>query len=220
MGKHGPCCHCGVASTPLWRNGPPDKPVLCNACGSRWRTKGSLTNYAPLHARMEPDDFVDHKASRFKVMSSRDNDANFMNRKRTHENAMNGSVASNYEDNIWKYLYDDTCNRSISGSGSAVSNSESCTQFGTTYVNQLTGPAQSIVVDRKKSATKRICIPHRKSSSIATLTEDLCTILHQQQSSGFSASSEENLLIESENSVFSAETGHGSYLISSGESRE
>ncbi|CAM8877726.1 unnamed protein product [Rhodiola kirilowii] len=22
MGKQGPCCHCGVTSTPLWRNGP------------------------------------------------------------------------------------------------------------------------------------------------------------------------------------------------------
>ncbi|XP_068641302.1 GATA transcription factor 26-like [Aristolochia californica] len=47
MGKQGPCCHCGVTSTPLWRNGPPGKPVLCNACGSRWRTKGTLDNYTP-----------------------------------------------------------------------------------------------------------------------------------------------------------------------------
>ncbi|XP_042390384.1 GATA transcription factor 26-like isoform X3 [Zingiber officinale] len=51
MKKQGPCRHCGVTSTPLWRNGPPEKPVLCNACGSRWRTKGSLINYTPLHAR-------------------------------------------------------------------------------------------------------------------------------------------------------------------------
>ncbi|KAI3813917.1 hypothetical protein L1987_18652 [Smallanthus sonchifolius] len=36
--------------TPLWRNGPPDKPVLCNACWPRLRTKGSLVNYTPLHA--------------------------------------------------------------------------------------------------------------------------------------------------------------------------
>ncbi|GBG83588.1 hypothetical protein CBR_g37309 [Chara braunii] len=47
MGKSGPCGHCGVTTTPLWRNGPPDKPVLCNACGSRWRTRGNLTNYLP-----------------------------------------------------------------------------------------------------------------------------------------------------------------------------
>ncbi|CAI5469949.1 unnamed protein product [Closterium sp. Yama58-4] len=50
MGKQGPCNHCGVAVTPLWRNGPPEKPVLCNACGSRWRTRGTLVNYMPLHA--------------------------------------------------------------------------------------------------------------------------------------------------------------------------
>jgi len=40
----------GRADTPLWRNGPPEKPVLCNACGSRWRTRGTLENYMPLHA--------------------------------------------------------------------------------------------------------------------------------------------------------------------------
>eukprot|EP00271_Cylindrocystis_brebissonii_P019283 TRINITY_DN581_c0_g1_i2.p1 TRINITY_DN581_c0_g1~~TRINITY_DN581_c0_g1_i2.p1 ORF type:complete len:1027 (-),score=136.96 TRINITY_DN581_c0_g1_i2:1988-5068(-) len=50
MGKQGPCTHCGISTTPLWRNGPPDKPVLCNACGSRWRTRGTLHNYMPLHA--------------------------------------------------------------------------------------------------------------------------------------------------------------------------
>ncbi|CAK9857789.1 unnamed protein product [Sphagnum jensenii] len=50
MGKQGPCGHCGIATTPLWRNGPPEKPVLCNACGSRWRTKGTLLNYMPMHS--------------------------------------------------------------------------------------------------------------------------------------------------------------------------
>lgn len=39
-----------IAATPLWRNGPPEKPVLCNACGSRWRTKGTLSNYMPMHS--------------------------------------------------------------------------------------------------------------------------------------------------------------------------
>ncbi|XP_024526059.1 GATA transcription factor 27-like isoform X2 [Selaginella moellendorffii] len=50
MGKQGPCYHCGITTTPLWRNGPPEKPVLCNACGSRWRTKGTLINYMPMHS--------------------------------------------------------------------------------------------------------------------------------------------------------------------------
>ncbi|EOX97371.1 GATA transcription factor 26-like protein [Theobroma cacao] len=33
--------------TPLWRNGPPEKPVLCNACGSRYRLGKPLENYTP-----------------------------------------------------------------------------------------------------------------------------------------------------------------------------
>ncbi|CAN8247542.1 unnamed protein product [Cochlearia groenlandica] len=45
MGKKGPCYHCGVKSTPLWRNGPPEKPILCNAFGSRWRSKGTLEQF-------------------------------------------------------------------------------------------------------------------------------------------------------------------------------
>ena len=39
-----------VAETPLWRNGPPEKPVLCNACGSRWRIRGTLDDYVPKHS--------------------------------------------------------------------------------------------------------------------------------------------------------------------------
>lgn len=50
MGKQGPCSHCGIATTPLCPNGPPDKEVLCNACGSRWRTKGTLPNHTPMHS--------------------------------------------------------------------------------------------------------------------------------------------------------------------------
>jgi len=42
--------------TPLWQNGPPDKTVLCNACGSRWTTKGSLANYTPIHRKDDIDD--------------------------------------------------------------------------------------------------------------------------------------------------------------------
>ncbi|XP_022762097.1 GATA transcription factor 26-like [Durio zibethinus] len=47
MRKKGPCFHCGIDNTPLWRNGPPEKPVLCNACGSRYRLGKSLENYTP-----------------------------------------------------------------------------------------------------------------------------------------------------------------------------
>lgn len=36
-----------ILGTPLWRNGPPEKPVLCNACGSRYRLGKPLENYIP-----------------------------------------------------------------------------------------------------------------------------------------------------------------------------
>ncbi|XP_060169997.1 GATA transcription factor 26-like [Lycium barbarum] len=53
MGREGPCLHCGIKKTPLWRPGPPAKPVLCNACGSRWRTKGTLDDYIPKHGKRD-----------------------------------------------------------------------------------------------------------------------------------------------------------------------
>ncbi|XP_065629918.1 GATA transcription factor 26-like [Quercus suber] len=58
MGKRGPCFHCGIDDTPLWRNGPPEKPVLCNACGSRYRIRGTLENYIPKHILKKPRKFL------------------------------------------------------------------------------------------------------------------------------------------------------------------
>ncbi|CAJ2677191.1 unnamed protein product [Trifolium pratense] len=59
MGRSGPCYHCGINSTPLWRQGPNDKPVLCNACGSRYRHWGHLDNYFPRHSLPESEELVD-----------------------------------------------------------------------------------------------------------------------------------------------------------------
>jgi hypothetical protein len=28
--------------SPQWRKGPPNAPVLCNACGTRWLRNGTL----------------------------------------------------------------------------------------------------------------------------------------------------------------------------------
>ncbi|MCI36884.1 GATA transcription factor 26-like, partial [Trifolium medium] len=56
------------------------------------------------------------------------------------------------------------------------------------------------------------CVGRAKPSSVEKLTKDLCTILHEQQSY-FSASSEEDLLYESEAPMVSVEIGHGSVLI-------
>lgn len=46
-GVGGPCCHCGATSSPCWRKGPEDKPILCNACGARYLVKRSLDGYMP-----------------------------------------------------------------------------------------------------------------------------------------------------------------------------
>ncbi|KAK5804710.1 GATA transcription factor 26-like [Gossypium arboreum] len=209
MGKQGPCYHCGVTSTPLWRNGPPEKPVLCNACGSRWRTKGTLANYTPLHARAEPDDYEDNRASRVKSISiNKNKEVKFLKRKPNHDTVV---VAPDYNQGFCKFVDDDTSNRS--SSGSAISNSESCAQFGGADASDLTGPAQPNVWDSMVPSKKRTCINRLKPSPVEKLTKDLCTILHEQQSSYFSGSSEEDLLLESQIPMVSFEFGHGSVLI-------
>jgi len=38
----GPCDHCGASESPQWRRGPNHKPVLCNACGTRYRRTNQL----------------------------------------------------------------------------------------------------------------------------------------------------------------------------------
>ncbi|CAN4097785.1 unnamed protein product [Withania somnifera] len=210
MGKQGPCYHCGVTSTPLWRNGPPEKPILCNACGSRWRTKGTLARYTPLHARPESDDLEDHRVSRVKNMSLKNKEAKVMKQKQNHDNTA-VRTPSEYNQGFLKSLDEDTSNRS--SSGSAISNTETSTQFGSTEASDLTGPAQSNKWEAMVPSRKRTCINRSKQSSVEKLTKDLCTILHEQQSSYFSGSSEEDLLFESDKPMVSVEIGHGSVLI-------
>lgn len=60
---------------------------------------------------------------------------------------------------------------------------------------------------------KRTCFNRPKPSSVEKLRKDLYTILHEQQSSYLSASSEEELLFESDKPMVSVEIGHGSVLI-------
>lgn len=38
----GPCDHCGALDSPQWRRGPASKPMLCNACGTRYRRTNNL----------------------------------------------------------------------------------------------------------------------------------------------------------------------------------
>lgn len=127
-----------TAGTPLWRNGPPEKPVLCNACGSRWRTKGTLANYTPLHARAEPDEFEAYRISRVKTISIKNKEVKVLKRKQSHDNAEVGALfVSDSSQSFRRAMDEDTSNRS--SSGSAISNSESCAQFGSADASDLTG---------------------------------------------------------------------------------
>uniref|UniRef100_A0A1J3GK46 GATA transcription factor 26 n=1 Tax=Noccaea caerulescens TaxID=107243 RepID=A0A1J3GK46_NOCCA len=221
MGKQGPCCHCGVTSTPLWRNGPPEKPVLCNACGSRWRTKGTLVNYTPLHARADGDESEDHHHLRYQRMksislSSKNKETKMLKRKPVQESLSVKRPVLEFSYGLKKAVVEeDASNRS--SSGSAVSNSESCAQFSSADGSDLTGfegPSQSNAWDTTVPCKRRTCVGRPKSSSVEKLTKDLYNILQEQQSSCLSVSSEEDLLFENEMlSMVSVEIGHGSVLM-------
>ncbi|KAJ0964324.1 hypothetical protein J5N97_029446 [Dioscorea zingiberensis] len=212
MGKQGPCCHCGITSTPLWRNGPDDKPVLCNACGSRWRTKGTLENYVPVHARgmLGP---VDPKVPKSKMISVKNSVPKVQKIKQ--ENAIqkteNVMPPHKYCDEKFQKNLEDTSNRS--SSGSAMSCSESCALVAPPNANDSTASAQSNVWDPLVPSRKRTCIPHTMASPVEKLRKDLFTIYHQQGSSSISAASDGDLLYETETSTGSIEIGYGSVLI-------
>ncbi|KAL3645568.1 hypothetical protein CASFOL_010748 [Castilleja foliolosa] len=208
MGKHGPCYHCGVTSTPLWRNGPPEKPVLCNACGSRWRTKGNLDNYTPLHARAEGDEIEDYRVSKVKMLSIKNKEAKVLKRKYNYNF---NEFGPDYNQGFRRVFDEDTSNRS--SSGSALSNTESCAQYGSADASDLTGLSQPVVWDSMVPSRKRTCVTRPKPSPVEELTKDLYTIWHEQQSSCLTVSSEENLLLESDKQMVSVEIGHGSVLI-------
>ncbi|XP_051119707.1 GATA transcription factor 27-like isoform X2 [Andrographis paniculata] len=212
MVKHGPCCHCGVTATPLWRNGPPEKPVLCNACGSRWRTKGTLANYAPMHARSEQDELEDYKIPQSKNMLGGNKKAKGL--KRMHHN---GAPATEFvhvppeSSPGFPRVGEDMSNRS--SSGSAISNSESCAQYSIAEASDMTGASQPLAWDSVVPSRKRTCITRPRPYPVEKLAEDLYTIWHEQQSSCLTASSEEDLLLESDKPMVSVEIGHGSILI-------
>ncbi|KAL1548964.1 GATA transcription factor 26-like [Salvia divinorum] len=211
MGKHGPCYHCGVTSTPLWRNGPPEKPVLCNACGSRWRTKGTLANYTPLHARADPDELEDLRFTKLKAISVISKEPKVLKRKLNSDVAEFEDVPPDHCQGLHKVYDEDTSNRS--SSGSAISNSEKIAQYGNADTSDLTSPPQSSAWDSIVPSRKRTCVARPKPSPVEVLTKDLYTLWYEQQSSCLSGSSEEDLLLESDKPMVSVEIGHGSVLI-------
>ncbi|KAF3792994.1 GATA transcription factor 26, partial [Nymphaea thermarum] len=199
--------------TPLWRNGPPEKPVLCNACGSRWRTKGSLANYTPLHSRGEPAALPQSKTPKLKYVLGKAKDQKLHMQKLDEVSQESEDATSDYDPQSEKLLEEESSNRS--SSGSAISYSESCTQFGSTDASDFTGSSQSIVWDSLVPSKRRTCLSRSKPkpSPVEKLTKDLYSILHEQELSYPSGSTEEDLIFENEKPMVSVEIGHGGVLI-------
>jgi len=174
--------------------------VLCNACGSRWRTKGSLANYIPMHRKDDVDD-DEPRVSRLKPPTSK---SKSQKKKSNHIIMENGPFSCQ---NFQKMGDADPSN--WSSSGSAVSYSESCVADA----SEMTGSAQSHAWESLVPSRKRSCVTLLKTSSVEKLAKDLNSIMHEEQLYYLSGSSEEDLLYHSETPVGSFEIGSGSVLL-------
>ncbi|KAJ3681794.1 hypothetical protein LUZ60_014367 [Juncus effusus] len=194
MGKQGPCCHCGITTTPLWRNGPPEKPVLCNACGSRWRTKGTLVNYTPTHSKelctnSEEFEIKPKPLVKFK---------NMYNKKGETKEDSGGSFQKVLEQ-------ESTTSSSVSWSDSTAKNDLPVSILSDSWVSLIPSKKRTYVT-RPKSPTK--------PSHVLQLTQDLHSILHQEKNTSQNSSLEDD---DDDDLVYkrdaSDEIGYGSVLI-------
>lgn len=200
MGKQGPCCHCGIATTPLWRNGPADKPVLCNACGSRWRTKGTLVNYMPMHSGG-----LGLKSSSSKKSSQKEIEHHSLKRKEPSDGLLDSYCSYSRADNSRGMLHDDdACTRSSTGSGMSVS--ESCVQrSGTTGRTPDCWPPWGCHVPSKRRSVMRRHPPSANRLAYHFQMPDLHAIKPLP--------SEEDLLVEYKPSSMLVEIGLGGIFI-------
>eukprot|EP00210_Caulerpa_lentillifera_P008520 g8127.t1 len=79
----GPCTHCHVTVTPCWRKGPPEKPILCNACGARYLVKRTLDGYMP--------------GQRTSAKHKRSQQWNTQHRNKIHRNDTSSSGSSDFD---------------------------------------------------------------------------------------------------------------------------
>lgn len=77
----------------------------------------------------------------------------------------------------------------------------------------FSGSVQSNVWDPLVPSKKRTFVTRPKPSPVEKLTKDLCSILHEEQASYLSRTSEDDLLYESGTPLGSSEIGYGGVLI-------
>ncbi|MCO5567741.1 hypothetical protein L7F22_021435 [Adiantum nelumboides] len=187
-------------STPLWRNGPADKPVLCNACGSRWRTKGTLVNYMPMHSGG-----LGLKNSSLKKSTQKIAEHYSLKRKEPSDGFPDSYCSYQGADHSRGMLHeDDACTRSSTGSGMSVS--ESCVQRTgmTSRASDCWPPWGCHVPSKRRSLLER----HRPSAnrlSYNFLRSDFQVIKPPP--------SEDDLFVDCKPSSMLAEIGLGGVLI-------
>lgn len=110
--------------------------MLCNACGSRWRTKGTLDNYTPLHAQTEFVAMEANKVYKAKAMPIK-KDTNLLKRKNYDVEVKIEGKTPNSKQHFNNVFEKEGSNRS--SSGSAMSCTESCGYFSAKDGSELTG---------------------------------------------------------------------------------
>ncbi|KAK9217942.1 hypothetical protein WN943_006574 [Citrus x changshan-huyou] len=202
MGKQGPCLHCGIERTPLWRNGPPEKPVLCNACGSRYRLRGTLNNYAPKHLQ-----------SAFPLKKKKQESKMILiNSSRTEEKIYD--VSSSSCDDVYRTAASEGCENNINdGSSSSESTTISCTEAGSCIESEI----QQSLWDVHIPSRKRSLVVYQSLSPIERLQRDLNKILRHRQdpNSSIISESQDGVLLYNLNSqiIYPSEIGLGTILL-------
>lgn len=117
--------------------------MLCNACGSRWRTKGTLANYTPLHAQTEFVAMDANKVYKAKAMPIK-KDTNLLKRKNYDVGVKNVGETPNSKQHFNNVFEKEGSKRS--SSGSAMSYTESCGHFGAADGSELAGAVELIFI--------------------------------------------------------------------------
>ncbi|RVW84699.1 GATA transcription factor 26 [Vitis vinifera] len=179
-----------VAETPLWRNGPPEKPVLCNACGSRWRIRGTLEDYIPKHAlavmtshaRDRTQNPHQHKLPLERTLVSH---PNIMVHNESHSDTKENAIR--YDDPYSSGLGDNASHRSSSGSSSISCSDHSHTELLSSI--PCSNNWNSNVPSRKRSL-----VQYRNLTFVEKLQKDLYDILQNEEPATLSECPDGNLI--------------------------